>query len=72
MFDVEKFYPSIDQNLLMAALLWSRKYVDMSDQDIEVILAARKAMLYMNGEPWAKKGGDIFRGEGPSRTRKCK
>jgi hypothetical protein len=32
----------------------------MSDQDIEIILAARKAMLYMNGKPWAKKGGDIF------------
>ena len=39
----------------MAALRWCRKYVEMSDQDIEIIFAARKAMLYMNGEPWAKK-----------------
>ena len=60
MFNVEKFYPSIDQNLLLKALLWCRKYVDMSDNEIEVIMAARKAILYMDGEPWAKKGGDIF------------
>ena len=59
-FDVEKFYPSIDQNLLQKALLWCRKYVDMSDNEIEVIMAARKAILYMDGEPWAKKGGEIF------------
>jgi hypothetical protein len=42
------------------ALKWSRKYVEISDEDIEVIMAARKAMLYMNGEPWAKKGGEVF------------
>jgi hypothetical protein len=60
MFDVEKFYPSIDQNLVLKARLWCRKYVEMSDDEIEVIMAARKAMLYMDGEPWAKKGGDIF------------
>ena len=60
LFDVEKFYPSINQDLLLKALLWCRKYVEMSDDEIEVIMAARKAMLYMDGEPWAKKGGDIF------------
>ena len=59
-FDVEKFYPSITKTLLMKALKWSRKYVEISDDDIEVIMAARKAMLYMDGEPWAKKGGDVF------------
>ena len=57
---MEKFYPSIDQNLLLKALLWCRKYVDMSDGEIEIIMAARKAMLYVNGEPWAKKGGSVF------------
>ena len=60
LFDVEKFYPSIDLKLLLEALKWCQKYVDMSDEEIQVILAARKAMLYMDGEPWAKKGGDIF------------
>ena len=44
----------------MKALKWCRKYVDLSDEEIEVVMAARKAMLYVNGEPWAKKGGEVF------------
>jgi hypothetical protein len=58
-FDVEKFYPSISKPLLLKALQWCRKYVEISDEEIEVIMAARNAMLYMDGEPWAKKGADI-------------
>ena len=59
-FDVEKFYPSITKNLLLKALKWARKFVDISDDEIEVIMQARKAMLYMDGKPWAKKGGQVF------------
>jgi hypothetical protein len=59
-FDVEKFYPTISKPLLLKTLKWCRKYVELSDEEIEVIMAARMAMLYMEGEPWAKKGGDIF------------
>ena len=59
-FDVEIFYPSISKNLLLKTLKWARKYVDLSDDEIEVILAARKAFLYLDGEPWTKKGEDIF------------
>ena len=59
-FDVEKFYPSIDRDLLLKALKWCKKYVEMSDEEIEIVMAARKAILYLDGQPWAKKGGDIF------------
>ena len=41
---MEKFYPSIDKKLLIKALKWCRKYVEMSDEEIEVVMAARKAM----------------------------
>ena len=64
-FDLENFYPSISKNLLIKALKWARKYVEISDEEIEVILAERKAFLYLDGEPWTKKGEDIF---GPSNT----
>ena len=60
MFDVERFYPSIDKTLLEKALKWCKKYVELTDEEIDVIMAARKAMLYMDGEPRAKKGGEIF------------
>ena len=59
-FDVERFYPSIDKTLLEKALKWCKKYVELTDEEIDVIMAARKAILYMYGEPRAKKGGDIF------------
>ena len=52
--------PPIGKPLLVKTLKWARKYVDISDQEIEVILASRMAMLYVDGEPWAKKGADIF------------
>ena len=59
-FDVENFYPSIDETLLRKSIEWSKQFIDFSEEEIEVILAARKATLYMNGEPWSKKGGGIF------------
>ena len=46
--------------MLVKALKWARNFVEITDEEMEVILAARKAMLYMNGKPWAKKGGEIF------------
>ena len=55
-FDVEKFYPSISKDLLMKALRWSRKYVEFSDDDIEIVMQARRSMMFVNGKPWAKKG----------------
>ena len=59
-FDVEQFYPSIDEKLLRKTITWCKKYVDFTEEEIEVVIAARKAMLYMNGEIWSKKGGGIF------------
>ena len=47
---MEKFYPSISKDLLVSSLEWSRNYVDITDQEIEVILAARKAFIYLDGE----------------------
>ena len=59
-FDVEKFYPSISKELLVSSLQWSRNYTKVTDEEIDVILAARKAFVYVDGEPWTKKGNDIF------------
>ena len=59
-FDVEQFYPSINEKLLRKTLEWSKQYVTFSDDEIEVILAARRSVLYVDGEPWSKKGSGIF------------
>ena len=59
-FDVENFYPSIDEALLLKSIEWSKNFIDFSEDEIEVVLAARRATLYMNGEPWSKKEGGLF------------
>ena len=59
-FDVEKFYPSISKELLLSSLQWSRNYTEITDEEIDVILAARRAFVYVDGEPWTKKGNEIF------------
>ena len=57
---MEKFYPSISKDLLLSALKWARKYAEISDDEIEIILAARKTFIFVDGEPWTKKGEEIF------------
>ena len=60
LFDVENFYPSIDESLLKKSIDWANQFVEFSEDDMEVIIASRKATLFMDGEPWSKKGGGIF------------
>ena len=34
--------------------------MDISDQEKQVIMEARRVFMYVDGEPWVKKGNDIF------------
>ena len=56
-FDIDKFYPSISENLLKSALEWASDLVDISDQDRHIILSTKKNLLYSEGTPWTKRGG---------------
>ena len=49
-FDVVNYYPSITLELLMKALMWARQFVDISDEEIDIIVETKKSILYMNGE----------------------
>jgi len=44
----------------LKSIEWSKNFIDFPEDEIEVILAARRATLYMNGEPWSKKEGGLF------------
>ena len=59
-FDIVDFYPSITERLLNQALDFARQYVAVSPQDREVILHARKSMLFGQGKEWMKKGTGLF------------
>ena len=58
-FDVENFYPSIDDAFLLKSIEWSKNFIDFPKGEIETILAARMATLNLNCEPWSKKEGFV-------------
>ena len=58
-FDIESFYPSISKKLFNDALVFAKTYItNISDTDVNIIMQARKTLLFNNGEPWVKKNGD--------------
>ena len=59
-FDVKDFYPSIKETLLNEAMQFVKEHVPITRKDAEVILHARKSVLYNNGESWVKKVGGIL------------
>ena len=55
-FDVVNYYPTITLKLLTDTLEWAKQFVDITDEEIEIILETKKTLLCMNGEFWIKKG----------------
>ena len=59
-FDVEKFYPSISENLLRKTFEWARTLVDITNGDEKLVFMARHSFLFMNEKPWVKKTSSAF------------
>ena len=59
-FDVVDFYPSITENLLKQALEFASQFTVISKEEKEIILHARKSLLFVNGRPWMKKTKGMF------------
>ena len=53
-FDIESFYPSISLKLLGNAINFSKSICNISEQDMLIIMQARRT-LFNDGEPWVKK-----------------
>ena len=58
--DVVNFYPSITEELLMSAINWARQFLDITEQDVEIIIQSKKSILFDEGTPWTKKGRSNF------------
>ena len=54
-FDIKDFYPSIKETLLIKAINFAEKLVNITNEDKVIIKHARKSLLYDNTEPWIKK-----------------
>ena len=53
-FDVENFYPSISSNLFKESV----ELIQISDDDLSIIIQAKKILLFQGTTPWIKKNGD--------------
>ena len=54
-YDIEEYYPSITPKLLSEALTFAKEYTEITEEQIEIIMQARKTFLFCNSEPWTKK-----------------
>ena len=54
-FDVVDFYPSISIKLLDTALKFASSYVDITDEERNTILHAKKSCLFNTNQSWGKK-----------------
>ncbi|XP_044175381.1 uncharacterized protein LOC122958534 [Acropora millepora] len=60
-FDVCEFYPSINEKLLSKALDFASKYRPISRHERDIILHAKRSLLFSSDSTWEKKSSnDLF------------
>ena len=59
-FDVVSFYPSISQQLFEDTISWANQHYKFSDEDLKIVMNARKSILFHDSEPWMKKTDSAF------------
>ena len=57
-FDRVDFYPSISEELLMKAINYAKGFIVISQDDLGIIMHARKSLLFDKGNAWSKKNSD--------------
>ena len=60
LFDIVEYYPNITEELLKKALNYAKNHVDITQEEIKIILQTKKALLFSDGKPWVKKGHKNF------------
>ena len=58
-FDIMEFYPSISQDLLSKALEYASSYVEINDQEIDIIMHTKKTLLFNEDKPWVKGNNEV-------------
>ena len=60
MFDIDSFYPSISEKLLLDAVNYAKNYTTVTDHQIDIIMHCRKSLLFDNDAPWVKRNNEHF------------
>ena len=57
-FDIKKFYPSISKDLLLKAIDYTKRPVNINDDETRTIMNSRKPLLFSGTVVWIKKDSD--------------
>ena len=57
-FDKIDFYPSISKEILIGGSNYPESYVEITDEQYQIILVCRKTVLKNNDSTWIKTGLD--------------
>ena len=59
-FDIVDYYPTINENVLKEALEWASNMVNISEQEKDIIMKAKKSQLYDRGQAYVKRSNKKF------------
>ena len=59
-FDIVAFYPSISEDLLRKSLDWASNYIQISNEEREIIFHAKKSILFFGATSWVKRSNPSF------------
>ena len=54
-FDIIQFYPSITEKLFRSSINFAKRFINIEDYEIKVILHCRKSILFSDDSTWIKK-----------------
>ena len=57
-FDVVDFYPSITEDLLIKALSFASEYDEITEEEKDIIIQAKRSVLFNDNQSWCKKSAD--------------
>ena len=58
-FDICEFYPSISEDLLRESMSFARNHISIEEEEVSLIMACRKSVLFNSGNVWTKKDRDF-------------
>ena len=53
-FDIQEFYPSTTKHILLKVIEHAKLYTSITQQELDIILQARKSLLFSKNKPWEK------------------
>ena len=59
-FDIDNFYPSITEKTLKESIDFAKQFTPIDPKEINIILHARKCLLFNQEEEWIKKDVSLF------------